>query len=387
MKKFYNSLSEKDKRRYAAIEAQKLGWGGISYIIKLLGCTRNTIVRGIKELEELDDPTINDDGYVKRKAQKKQTTGINKDRNAQFENIARLDSLYDVSSLLTSLVAEPLNATQLSAFADRGYLVLSSFLPSELVATLKPEVDRWVDGGLLDEATAYCLKGLRQPPPVMELELGEHGWLIGYPPLMAILAQLMGPIFAFHHLHSSRHDSGSADKNWHHDYEQYPQTNRSHMMVHVFHYLDGLNGTIGDLVVLPGSQQIVAEKNALSRFGAMPLPGEVAIENLPPGSTVIIHSGVFHARRAKAGGEGQPRYLIDCAYCQGGVRWPVVKPYWQQMLARARALGLDRGQWHDLFAERHFYDPYDQMVPFKQINQGSLLERLMPALMEQARRG
>lgn len=32
MKKFYKSLSEKDKRRYAAIEAQKLGWGGISYV-------------------------------------------------------------------------------------------------------------------------------------------------------------------------------------------------------------------------------------------------------------------------------------------------------------------------------------------------------------------
>ena len=30
MKKFYKSLSEKDKRRYAAIEAHKLGWGGIA---------------------------------------------------------------------------------------------------------------------------------------------------------------------------------------------------------------------------------------------------------------------------------------------------------------------------------------------------------------------
>ena len=36
MKKFYKSLSEKDKRRYAAIEAQKLGWGGISYVMQ--GC-------------------------------------------------------------------------------------------------------------------------------------------------------------------------------------------------------------------------------------------------------------------------------------------------------------------------------------------------------------
>jgi hypothetical protein len=31
---------------------------------------------------------------VKRKAQKKQTTGINKNRNSQFENIARLDTEY-----------------------------------------------------------------------------------------------------------------------------------------------------------------------------------------------------------------------------------------------------------------------------------------------------
>lgn len=31
---------------------------------------------------------------MKRKAQKKQTTGINKSRNAQFENIARLDTEY-----------------------------------------------------------------------------------------------------------------------------------------------------------------------------------------------------------------------------------------------------------------------------------------------------
>jgi len=33
MKKFYKFLSEKAKRRYAARESQKLGWGGISYVI------------------------------------------------------------------------------------------------------------------------------------------------------------------------------------------------------------------------------------------------------------------------------------------------------------------------------------------------------------------
>jgi hypothetical protein len=39
MRKFYNTLSEKDKRRYAAIETMKLGHGGITYIAQLLGCS------------------------------------------------------------------------------------------------------------------------------------------------------------------------------------------------------------------------------------------------------------------------------------------------------------------------------------------------------------
>ena len=37
MKKFYNTLSEKDRRRYAAIEALKLGYGGQKYICEILG--------------------------------------------------------------------------------------------------------------------------------------------------------------------------------------------------------------------------------------------------------------------------------------------------------------------------------------------------------------
>ena len=49
--KFYNNLSEKDKRHYAAIEAIKLGHGGINYISKILGCSRETIRSGINELE------------------------------------------------------------------------------------------------------------------------------------------------------------------------------------------------------------------------------------------------------------------------------------------------------------------------------------------------
>lgn len=48
----YVSLCEKDKRHYAAIEAAKLGHGGISYIAELFGCSRQTIAVGLEELKK-----------------------------------------------------------------------------------------------------------------------------------------------------------------------------------------------------------------------------------------------------------------------------------------------------------------------------------------------
>ncbi|NES02652.1 MAG: hypothetical protein F6K22_07225 [Okeania sp. SIO2F4] len=52
MQKLYQSLSEKDRRRYGAIEALKLGWGGISYISLLFGCDYYKIRFGIDELDD-----------------------------------------------------------------------------------------------------------------------------------------------------------------------------------------------------------------------------------------------------------------------------------------------------------------------------------------------
>lgn len=51
MVRFYRSLKERDRRRYAAVEAVKLGHGGIEYVSRLLGCDPKTIGRGITELE------------------------------------------------------------------------------------------------------------------------------------------------------------------------------------------------------------------------------------------------------------------------------------------------------------------------------------------------
>jgi hypothetical protein len=53
MYKYYRTLSEKDRRRYAAIEAKKLGHGGITYVARVLRCAQSTIAIGLKELEAM----------------------------------------------------------------------------------------------------------------------------------------------------------------------------------------------------------------------------------------------------------------------------------------------------------------------------------------------
>jgi hypothetical protein len=57
MTRLFDSLKECDRRRYAAIEAAKLGHGGVEYISTLMGCDPKTIRQGLSELEgeaELD---------------------------------------------------------------------------------------------------------------------------------------------------------------------------------------------------------------------------------------------------------------------------------------------------------------------------------------------
>jgi hypothetical protein len=55
MKRLFHSLKESDRRRYAAIEAAKLGHGGIEYVASVLRCDPKTIRLGLAELEGEDD--------------------------------------------------------------------------------------------------------------------------------------------------------------------------------------------------------------------------------------------------------------------------------------------------------------------------------------------
>lgn len=84
MRKFYTSLGEKDKRRYAAIEAKKMGHGGIKYISELFGCHRNTITEGKNEVENIEEEKFNN------KAIRVNGGG----RKSCFEQIPELDEAF-----------------------------------------------------------------------------------------------------------------------------------------------------------------------------------------------------------------------------------------------------------------------------------------------------
>jgi hypothetical protein len=167
MQILYRSLRENDRRRYAAVEAAKLGHGGLDSITTLLGCDPKTVRHGQQDLPQLADqdpqdiapdervrkpgggrqpateslpelvpsfhavledqtagdpmdqqviwtdltpreisaalmekdlyvcepvirPLLDDEGYHRRQIQKYLDMGAHADRNAQFENIARI---------------------------------------------------------------------------------------------------------------------------------------------------------------------------------------------------------------------------------------------------------------------------------------------------------
>ncbi|MER5386587.1 phytanoyl-CoA dioxygenase family protein [Streptomyces sp. NPDC002688] len=197
---------------------------------------------------------------------------------------------------------------QIREFDEKGFLVLQDLLPTLFVERLTREVDHWVDSGLRQQSINACLHPGRCPvPEIVELEMAAHGELAVFPPLLELLEDedLLGPAFVFHHLHSDRRPSGAPGKPWHHDYEQRPQRDRRLPMVHVLHYVQGLRPGMGALAVLPGSHHEVAEKDARSHLGTRVLPGEVLITELPPGSTVVLHSALFHTRRAGDASEAE----------------------------------------------------------------------------------
>lgn len=55
MQRFFGWLSEKDRRRYAAIEAATLGHGGVEEVARVLACDPQTMRHGRRALEAAEE--------------------------------------------------------------------------------------------------------------------------------------------------------------------------------------------------------------------------------------------------------------------------------------------------------------------------------------------
>lgn len=244
-------------------------------------------------------------------------------------------------------------------FHREGYLALPGLIDADYNARLVAE---------LDELVAH--REAKDHRLIVTYE--QMGQLTSHPAIIERLKILMGPRFAMHHIHSARHEAGNKGVNWHQDYEQYPQTNRSHIMVHVFYYLNGLNGTVGDLLALPRSQNLVVPNGGIGLFGTQDLPGSLVFDDLPPGSAIIVHSALWHARRPKPGGEDHPRHFIDVSYCQHGVLWPAYGRV-DEINTAALAAGLGRdGAYDFLYDTDQFFNRREIDAAFKERNKGSI---------------
>src|SRR4029434_802997 len=92
LRQYYQSLSEKDRRRLAALEAIKLGHGGIRYIAQVLACDPQTVKDGMRELKQLpDDPVgsrVRKPGGGRKKTEVKQAALIQQGQDTIKDRIA-----------------------------------------------------------------------------------------------------------------------------------------------------------------------------------------------------------------------------------------------------------------------------------------------------------
>lgn len=69
-KSFYNSLNERQKRHFLGIEAKSLGHGGINLVSSIFQVNRDTVSRGLQELnlaEEFPCGRIRKEGGGRKK--------------------------------------------------------------------------------------------------------------------------------------------------------------------------------------------------------------------------------------------------------------------------------------------------------------------------------
>jgi hypothetical protein len=210
---------------------------------------------------------------------------------------------------------QPLSAAERRFFEQQGFLLCPDLLSPARCETVASGVDEAV----VRRPGGYHKRNAAPLDEYIPTAIPALGALVTYRPMMALVRSLMdGDDFALHHLHCYRHDAGCPGSNWHHDH-RHSVLPRKHRMVYCFYYPAGLDGTIGDLLLLPRSHHSLVSNSALSAvMFSDDLPGSLTIDHLPRGSAVLVDGALLHARRPKPGGSS--RFFVDISYCEQSTR-------------------------------------------------------------------
>ena len=226
-------------------------------------------------------------------------------------------------------------------FEHQGFLLVDLKLSASEQQVMQRQIDEAVDTGRR--------KATRISAPT---ELSSLGMLPAHPILLKVLSTIMpAGQFAVQHLQCDRHEPGTEALPWHHDH-LCSVTPAPGLLVYAFIYPSGLEGSIGDLLLLPGSHRVDAMYHRLALaplLGTEDLPPcTITLDHVQPGTAVLLHGRLLHARRpptklrkrrrASAAGSsgdnsgsgrgrsglvhrhqtGTRRYFVDIAYCSTG---------------------------------------------------------------------
>ena len=249
---------------------------------------------------------------------------------------------------------QPLSTSELEFFDTEGFLLCPGLLsPSE-----SQTVAAGVDEAVARRPGGYHKRNAAPLEAYTPTGIPALGALVTHRPTMAMMRSLMRGEFALHHLHCYRHDAGCPGSNWHHDH-RHSVLPRRHRMVYCFYYPSGLDGTIGDLLLLPRSHHSLVDNSALT--GLMfsdDLPGSLTLDSLPPGSLVLVDGALLHARRPKPGGSS--RYFVDISYCETAHRSRAYSTLEKHRIINQAGLvgghGGVGGEYDFVFATDCFYD-------------------------------
>jgi hypothetical protein len=147
LQQYSQSLSEKDRRRFAAVQALTLGHGGATYIAHILGCDPHTIQDGIRELKQLpEDPAgkrVRKAGGGRKKTEAKHPALFQHVQHALQERIAGDPMRDDV--LWTDLTPQEIAASLHTQGASVGPRIVRRLL--ETLGLARRQIAKVLPGG------------------------------------------------------------------------------------------------------------------------------------------------------------------------------------------------------------------------------------------------